>query len=201
MKNILIIVDMQSGFTQQKRLQKLTKNIANLLKKNIFDIVIATRFLNHNDSIYEKLLDWHRLKGEIEQQIDKNIKQYIDITIDKNIYNCVNESFIKKLCLLNDGKKPKNIFIAGVDTDCCVLVIATSLFENGIRPIVLTKYCNSNGGKKSHKAGLLCLKRLIGTKQLISARICSKKDLNRFVPNDTFALSRGGTELKQSSTK
>ena len=168
MKNILIVVDMQKGFARYKQTQKLAEDIADLLEKNLFDIVIATRFLNQNDSIYERLLDWHRLKDRGEQQLDEKIQKHIDIVVDKNIYNCVNETFIQRLFSLNDGIKPKQIFVVGADTDCCVLVIATSLFENGIRPIVLTKYCHSNGGLKAHIAGLRCLKRLIGEKQLIN---------------------------------
>ena len=44
MKNILIVVDMQKGFARYKQTQKLAKDIADLLEKNLFDIVIATRF-------------------------------------------------------------------------------------------------------------------------------------------------------------
>ena len=109
---------MQKGFARYKQTQKLAKDIADLLEKNLFDIVIATRFLNQNDSIYERLLDWHRLKDRGEQQLDEKIQKHIDIVVDKNIYNCVNETFIQKLFSLNDGIKPKQIFVVGADTDC-----------------------------------------------------------------------------------
>ncbi|MDR4235666.1 hypothetical protein, partial [Priestia megaterium] len=73
---------------------------------------------------------------------------------------------------------PKKVFIIGADTDCCVLTIATALFENNIRPIVLTKYVDSNGGSESHKAGLLVLKRLIGKNQLVDVDPASREDLD-----------------------
>lgn len=105
----------------------------------------------------------------------------MDYIEDKYIYNCVNADFFQNLCQLNDGEVPKNIFIIGADTDCCVLTIATSLFEYNIRPIVLTEYCNSNGGPESHVAGIRCMKRLIGEKQLVEKEILSIEDLNEIL--------------------
>lgn len=166
MKNILIVVDMQEGFLCDAQTKKLKNSVVELLKKNIFDIVIATRFLNEKDSIYEKLFDWKQLEQEEERCISDDIMEHVNYVADKYIYNCVNTSFIQRLCQLNEGIYPEKVFIVGIDTDCCVLSIATALYENNIRPIVLTKYVNSTGGNKSHEAGLLCMKRLIGEKQL-----------------------------------
>ena len=174
MKNILLIVDMQKGFARYKQTLDLKDKILKLLELKVFDSVIATRFLNDNNSIYERLLEWKRLKTEDERAIDSS---YIDFVFDKYIYNCVNSSFIQKLCQLNDGKYPEKIFIVGADTDCCVLTIATSLFENNIRPVVLTNYCSSNGGDLSHEAGILCMRRLIGKEQLIDIEINETIDL------------------------
>ena len=177
MKNILLIVDMQKGFARYKQTLDLKDKILKLLELKVFDSVIATRFLNDNNSIYERLLEWKRLKTEDKREIDSSYNQYIDFVFDKYIYNCVNSSFIQKLCQLNDGKYPEKIFIVGADTDCCVLTIATSLFENNIRPVVLTNYCSSNGGDLSHEAGILCMRRLIGKEQLIDIEINETIDL------------------------
>lgn len=177
MKNILLIVDMQNGFARYEQTIKLVEDIRELLKREVFDSIIATRFLNDDNSIYEKLFNWKKLKTEKERKLADGFEKYVDCIIDKSIYTCVNASFIQRVCQLNDGKYPERIFVIGADTDCCVLTVATGLFENNIRPVVLTKYCNSNGGPESHKAGLLCLKRLIGQDQLIDKEILSKDDL------------------------
>jgi nicotinamidase-related amidase len=89
----------------------------------------------------------------------------------------VNPNFIQRLCQLNGGEFPECVFIVGIDTDCCVLSIATALFETNIRPIVLTGYCASNGGMESHDAGIQCMKRLIGERQLMEKEILSIEDL------------------------
>ena len=71
MKNIAIVVDMQNGFARYEQTINLTEKISNLLKKNLFDYVVATRFLNADQSIYENLLDWKRLKTEGETHINE----------------------------------------------------------------------------------------------------------------------------------
>ena len=63
------------------------------------------------------------------------------------------------------------------DTDCCVLTIATSLFEHNITPIVLTNYCQSNGGETAHITGIKCLERLIGKKQIVDKKLTRKEEL------------------------
>lgn len=93
---------------------------------------------------------------------------HADYVFDKGPhYSCVDDAF---LCLLSDangGTLPKQVYVCGLDTDCCVLATAVGLFEKGIRPIVLVDLCDSTGGTESHKAGLLALKRLIGKKNVI----------------------------------
>lgn len=179
MKDIVIVVDMQKGFARYEQTKKLTEKIAELLDRKVFDCVIATKFLNDDNSTYENLLEWHRLKTDDEQEIAPSIMKNVDYVFEKYIYNCVTPTFIQKLCQVNDGIYPEKVYVVGADTDCCVLSIATALFENNIRPIVLTNYCDSNGGPKSHDAGIACMKRLIGSKQLVDIKIETKDDLRK----------------------
>ena len=85
-----------------------------------------------------------------------------DYSFTKNVYSCVNKEFLQLLKKVNDGKLPEQLYICGIDTDCCVLSTDISLFENSIKPIVLENFCASNGGVESHKAGIKALSRLIG---------------------------------------
>lgn len=171
MKKICIVVDMQHGFVQKNGTKELVPKIAKLLEMGVFDVVIATKFINGKHSVFENMLGWKGLVKEQEQEIPPAIMSHVDHVVEKHIYDCVNPDFIQLLCQLNDGLYPKEVFLVGVDTDCCVLSIATSLFEHNICPVVLTEYVYSNGGLKSHVAGLTCMKRLIGEKQLIDCRL------------------------------
>lgn len=184
MKNILLIVDLQKGFTLSEQTAFLKEKIEELLKSEIFDVVIATRFLNGDNSIFEQLLSWKRFKTEAERELVENIKPYVDYVEDKYIYSCVNTNFIQRLCQMNDGRYPEQIFLAGVDTDSCVMATAIDLFENNIRPIVLTDYCASNGGEEVHKAAITCMRRLIGERQLKKGRITERKDLGERISNN-----------------
>ena len=189
MKNILILVDMQNGFCKTKKTREVVSRIETLLKKQTFDAVIATRFLNADNSPFAKMLNWNKMiennpitKYEKEEtKIVKPLKKYIHAVLFKRGCYGLDKDFSLDTLMetINDiigNADKKQIFIAGVDTDCSVLATAISLFENGICPIVLTKYCASNGGKKSHKAGLTCLKRLIGQKQLIDSETIKFKE-------------------------
>lgn len=165
---ILLLVDVQNGFVRTAEVDSTVNKIQSLLELKIFDSVIATRFLNANHSTYETILGWHRLTTREEQELDSRIAPYVDCILDKYGYSCVNPSFIQKLIQLNGGTYPNEIYIAGIDTDCCVLTSAAALFDVGIKPIVLIDYCNSNGGKKSHDSGITCMQRLIGHNQIIN---------------------------------
>ena len=168
---------MQEGFICDAQTKQLKNHVVELLEKNIFDVIIATRFFFFFYSIYEKLFDSKQLEQDEERRISNDIMEHVDYVADKYIYNCVNTNFIQRLCQLNEGIYPEKVFIIGVDTDCCVLAIATSLYENNIRPIVLTQYVGSTGGNKSHEAGLLCMKRLIGEKQLSNIIPKNREDI------------------------
>lgn len=178
MKNIIIVVDMQNGFARYPQTIRLTEKIEKLLELRLFDEVIATKFYNGTNSIFEKLFNWKKLETPDEQALPDGIKKNITHVVDKTIYNCVNADFIQKLCQLNDGQYPQKVFVVGADTDCCVLTIATSLFEYNIRPVVLTQYCDSNGGPASHEAGITCMKRLIGEDQLYAECLNKDSDLS-----------------------
>lgn len=179
MKTILIVVDIQNGFIRYDQTRELANKIIKLVNGGIFDSVIATRFLNHEGSPYIKLLNWNRLLESPDIDLVEGLKP--DKVIDKYIYTCVDDSFINLLKELNGGGVPTHVFLCGADTDCCVLKTATDLFEKDIMPIVLTAYCDSNGGPISNAAGLLVMRRLIGEKSTVPAEIHSRDDLKKII--------------------
>lgn len=172
MRNILIVVDVQKGFVQSENTIKTAEEIVKLTTSGIFDYVIATKFINLKESQFTTHLNWHQLFASPDTDLFPGI--HTDKVVKKNIYTCVNKQFIRLLKTANKGKIPSKVYICGIDTDCCVLTIATDLFENNIIPLVLVDYCNSNGGETYHQAGLRAMERLIGFKSLIRRKITSK---------------------------
>ena len=176
-KHILIIVDIQNGFIKTNEIYTVYENIKELLNQKISDAVIATKFVNVQNSAFDKIMNWTQMMNVVSQSIPDDLHEYIDCIIEKHIYTPSKDKLFHALYTLNNIL-PSKVFIVGVDTDACVTMTATMLFENDIRPIVLTKYTASTGGIESHKAGLLVMKRLIGSKQLIDLEPKSKNELN-----------------------
>lgn len=179
MKNILIVVDIQNGFNRYEQTHVLVDKIIKLTNSGLFDKIIATRFRNREGSQYTKFLNWHRLMESPDIDLVEGIKA--DEVVDKWVYTCITDEFMSLLKKLNDGEMPTHIFICGADTDCCVLKTATDIFEQGLMPVVLTEYCDSNAGPKSHEAGLLVMGRLIGKKCIVSDKITSKQDIEKII--------------------
>ena len=176
-KNILIIVDIQNGFIQTDETYAVYEKIKELLNQKIFDAVIATKFVNVQNSAFEKLMHWTQMMDKPSQSIPTDLHKYISCIIEKYTYTPSTHKLSHALYALNNTI-PNKVFIVGVDTNACVAMTTTMLFENNIRPIVLTKYTASTGGVTSHKAGLLVMKRLIGNNQLIDLEPKSKSELN-----------------------
>ena len=66
--------------------------------------------VKNDNSIYEKLFNWKHLESEEERTIPEEIMEHVDFVVDKYIYNCVNTSFIQRLCQLNGGEYPNKVF-------------------------------------------------------------------------------------------
>ena len=83
MQNILIVVDMQNGFARYDQTKNVGKKIINLLEMNIFDYVIATKFVNKKNGPYKDILNWQKLTESPEIDIIKGIKY--DIALEKYV--------------------------------------------------------------------------------------------------------------------
>ncbi len=182
MKNILLVVDCQTGFVQSNSSVLAAKNINNLISTGFFDIVIATKYLNYIGSPIIELSGYNKMFSSEETKlcIDSNGINHI---IEKSMYSAYNEELIK--CLLDDnqGEMPNTVFICGLDMECCILATAIDFFERGIRPIVLAKYCGSSLGDAQYDAGLLSLNSLIGKNNIVFDEIISKEHLQNIVSN------------------
>ena len=58
-----------------------------------------------------------------------------------------------------------------------VLIRIIAFLCTVITQIVLTNYCQSNGGDTAHITGIKCLERLIGKKQIVDKKLTRKEEL------------------------
>ena len=179
--DILILVDVQNGFTKKYTVEKIPL-IEDLLSRRLFDTVIATKYWNTPDSNISRLMGWKDLCTEAEQDLVPEIRPYVDDITTKNIYSGATPELVELLRSLNGGTLPEYVFLLGFDTECCLLSTAADLFEMGVRPLVLTEYSGSHDGPRYHDAGIISMEHLIGPNFLISkGDIKSKKDIRDIV--------------------
>lgn len=159
MKTLLLVIDVQKDFVNDKNLVVL-KKISELVDSNKYDDVVFTRFLNSKESAWYKKLDYKGCMSEEGRKIAINTKKYK--IMDKTIYSAVNkelENYIK-------DNKIEQIYLCGFDTDACVQKTAVDLFEKNYDVYVLKDYCMSYN-IELHNTIIENLKRLIGEKSVV----------------------------------
>lgn len=157
MRNI-IIIDMQKGFIRESN-KHLIEKITKYLIANNFDNIFFTKCVNDNESPYNKILKWDGMKQAVEQKIVIDIPNNAKI-LTKNCYGLSTENIklFKNLGITE-------MEICGTDTDACCLAIAFNLFDNNIKPIILTDLCASSSRNKNlHQYALEIMKRQFETK-------------------------------------
>lgn len=163
MPRAIIVVDVQNGFINPATTH-IPGRIKSLLDAVAFEHRIFTQFFNPPDSPYEKLLHWTKLRSAHEVAIVDELKAYPTVVFRKPVYSCLDQKFLHHA----ESHQIKEFYIAGIDTDSCVLKCAVDLFEQGFKPMVLADRCMSHGGQAAHDAALTILPRFIGGDQVIT---------------------------------
>ncbi|WP_217625364.1 isochorismatase family protein [Bifidobacterium sp. SO1] len=83
-----------------------------------------------------------------------------DIILDKHAY-------VNATDILDHANPDHPIYLAGADTDVCVLENAAALFEQGVDVRVLYDLTYTNGGAEAYANALRLLGRTIGRDQII----------------------------------
>ena len=160
MNKLLLIIDLQKGFINDN-----TKNIPNaieeLLNKNIFNYVIFTKYINDEDSIFYKKLNYKGCMSSEDRNIVIDTKNYK--IMEKRGYTALNDE-------LKDYIKENNIekiCVCGLDTDACVLKTAIDLFENEYNVKVIKDLCMSHSGIEMNDSAINILSKMIGKDNVI----------------------------------
>lgn len=154
MKNILILAENKQGFEESSITKKLAYDTKQLINTNIFDNVLIAEYRNNEDDC----------------GVYGNIYSELNDCMYETVSNAT-EDLIEAISTLNDCASGVRIFVAGVDTDKCVLKTVTSLTDNKIKPFVLTNYCHSLDGMELHNAGVLLIERIVGKEKILSGKL------------------------------
>lgn len=158
-KRLLMIVDVQRGF-----LTDATRHVPETVTRlqRDFDEVVATRFVNPPGSFHRRLIHWERFAPGSADTDLAFVPRPDALVTEKSTYTCLTAP-VSDL-LRNQGIG--TVYLCGIATDNCVLKTAVDLFENRIRPVILSRACGSHGGDACHQAGLILLRRMVGAGQV-----------------------------------
>lgn len=160
---ILLCIDVQKGFVNDSS-KNIIHPIIESSKNPIFDCVIATKFVNSKKSVYYNSLNWKHLIDKSEIELVDGL--FYTVCLNKYSYSACTASFSNILKKYNITKADE-IYICGIDTDCCVMFTAVDLFQKGYNIYLYEDLCASTGGKEVHDAAIKILKRNIGKNRVI----------------------------------
>lgn len=151
---IILLVDIQEGYMNEE-LKNLPRDIEKHVNNYDYDLVIATRFINKNDSLHQtdiriKDMTVFSSKAKLVEPIDK----ISDFVLMKSTYTSLTEDVAKLL----EKNKVKQVYIAGLNTETSILATAFDLFDKGIKPVILSHLCNTTNGKAINDAALEILR-------------------------------------------
>jgi nicotinamidase-related amidase len=165
----LIAIDVQNGFVTQSSAHVVAPIAALIDNAHRTDQpVVVTRFINTPKSPFERFMGWDAMKVAPQIDLHPQIRQVLapsDLLLAKSGYGAITPELAAYFADLG----VQEVILCGIDTECCVLATAVQAFEHGLRPLVLTDLCASNGGQHAHDAGLTTLRRLVGPTQLLTS--------------------------------
>lgn len=160
MSKLLLVIDVQKDFINENTSKTLRK-INMLVDSKKYDIIAFTRFINDEDSVWYKELNYKGCMTKEQQEIVIDTKNYK--VFDKRIYTALNEE-LKQFIAENNIKE---IYLCGFDTDACVQKTALDMFEQNYDVYILKDYCMSHIGEETHNTYINNMKRLIGKDRVI----------------------------------
>lgn len=155
-QNVLIIIDYQKAFKNDNSV-KTIKSINALAKNYKWDMIIQTMWFNSGDktNLYMQNLNYD------ECQLDGRdcglVKMFPNVHVFPrvNMYSCATEQLLQVL------RYDMNVYIAGWETDACVLATLFSLFDKGLSFFVVSE-CVTSKTDEIDEAARKIIKRQFG---------------------------------------
>ena len=160
---LLLIIDAQEGFMNEEN-KKITNDIIEHVKNEEYNLIIATRFINKIDSLYNK--DSYRREITMlssKAKLVEGIGELADITIMKSTYTALTTD-LDKLLKKNDVKE---VYLSGFNIESSIIATAFGLFDEDIKPIILSKLCGTMREDTFKQNALMILGNTIGKDNIL----------------------------------
>lgn len=160
-ENALLLVDLQEGFLREHT-RHLREPVQVLVRSGAFRAVLATRFLNRPGSLWTEVLGWRGLLTPEEQALAVQLPPGACV-IDKSSYG-LPENAAREIA---EHFAQGTVYLAGIETDVCVSVIAAQLFDHGLPPVILAGFTASARGPGHQTHALVTLGRIVGASRVL----------------------------------
>ncbi len=160
---ILLVTDVQEGY-----INAFTKHIPQAIQKHVanfhYDLIVATRFIDNNDSLFKSELNIRNMTMiNSQSKIVPIISDIVDITLMKSTYSSLTPDVINLLKKNNVSE----VYLCGLNTETVILTTALELFDRGIIPKVLSHLCMSLEGSEINNMTLQILERAVGSNNIL----------------------------------
>lgn len=155
---IILLIDIQEGYMNE-HLKDFPKKIEKHVVNYDYDLVIATRFINKNDSLHKsdiKIKDMTVFSSKAK--LVEPIEKLSDFVLMKSTYTSLTDDVAKLL----EKNNVKQVYLAGLNTETSIIATAFDLFDKGIKPVVLSHLCNTTNGDDINQKALEILRIGIG---------------------------------------
>ena len=153
MKKILAVIDAQNMFVKRKNKEfneRIIKNIKKAIPK--FDEVVFFRYINTKDSGLYRILAWKKaFRGKGIEIVDE-LKPFAKKVYDRDTFS------IFKIKEFVEYAKNKEVWLAGFDSDACVLASAYEAIDLGIKIKISEKLLGA-GIQRLHKGAIKIFRR------------------------------------------
>ena len=160
---LLLIIDAQEGFMNEEN-RKITNDIIEHVKNEEYNLIIATRFINKIDSLYNK--DSYRREITMlssKAKLVEGIGELADITIMKSTYTALTTD-LDKLLKKNEVKE---VYLSGFNIESSIIATAFGLFDEDVKPIILSKLCGTMREDTFKQNALMILGNTIGKDNIL----------------------------------
>lgn len=161
-KELVCVIDVQQKFIKDSNSTEID-NIRRFISRYDKARRVSVTFSNKSKSNFVEQLDWKKLINSKPNQ-PSFVTENVDKSYTRNTYDATNTLEME----LTDSIQ--KFYILGCETDACILSTAFSVFDMGIRPIVLSDCIFTSAGESVRKGAMEILKRNIGEKNIINSK-------------------------------
>ncbi len=152
---ILMVLDVPQMEAVDYSVREVEDRITNMILAQNIDMVCMRTFYAYESSVKKNDIPLLKLHATRTQSLYMRVSLPARENLNVQHKTYLDDELIHHIRFWNGGRTPKHVFLAGLDTDCGISIVAHNLWDMyRIKPVVMTKYCASTGGVERSETAL-----------------------------------------------